>query len=104
MFAVIQKMDKLDATISAVYFLTFIYSSTCFGRSQAHHQELNKYSSSVWFYLGSVVVAVLLIVVGPSGPAHDPQHRYHHVPTVKPEAPTAVVELLMMGMRMPETR
>ena len=34
---------------------------------------------------------------------HDQQHCYHHVPTVKPEAATAVVELLMMGVRMPET-
>ena len=30
------------------------------------------------------------------------QDCYHHVPTVKPETATAV-ELLMMGMRMPET-
>jgi hypothetical protein len=36
-------------------------------------------------------------------PDHDQQHYYHHVPTVKPEAATTVVELLMMGMRMPET-
>jgi len=42
-------------------------------------------------------------VVGPVGrPDHDQQHCYHHVPTVKPEAATAVVELLMMGMRMPK--
>jgi hypothetical protein len=32
-------------------------------------------------------------------PEHDQQHCYHHVPTVKPEAATAVVELLMMGVR-----
>jgi len=36
-------------------------------------------------------------------PDHDQQHCYHHAPTVKPEAATAVVELLMMGMRTPET-
>jgi len=41
-----------------------------------------------------VVVAVLLVVV---------KHCYHHAPMVKPEAATAVVELLMMGVRMPET-
>ena len=52
--------------------LTFIYSSTCFGRPHAHHQELNNCSSSLWFYLRS-------------------------------EAATAVVELLMMGVRTPET-
>jgi len=36
-------------------------------------------------------------------PDHDQQHCYHHAPTVKSEAVTAVVELLMMGVRTPET-
>jgi len=35
-------------------------------------------------------------------PDHDQQHCYHHAPTVKPEAATAV-ELPMMGVRTPET-
>jgi hypothetical protein len=48
--------------------LTFIYSSTCFGCPHVHHQELNKRGSSLWFYLRSVVVAVMLVVVGPAGP------------------------------------
>jgi hypothetical protein len=65
-----------------------MYGSTCFGRP----------------HVLSVVVAVLLIVVGPAGrPDHDQQHCYHHAPTVKSEAATAVVELLMMGVRTPET-
>jgi len=42
-----------------VYYLTFIYSSTCFGCPHAHHQELNNCSSSLWFYRWSVVVVVL---------------------------------------------
>jgi len=43
-------------------------------------------------------------VVGPaSRPDHDQQHCYHHAPTVKPESATAVVELLMIGVRTPET-
>ena len=50
------------------YCLTFMYSSTCFDRPHAHHQELNNCSSSLWFYRWSVVVAVMLIVVGPVGP------------------------------------
>jgi len=50
------------------------------------------------------VIAVLLVVVGPAGrPDHDQQHCYHQAPTVKPEAANAVVELLMMGVRKPET-
>jgi hypothetical protein len=50
-------------------------------------QELKNCSSSLWFNRWSVVVAVLLVVVGP----------------VKPEAATAVVELLMVGVRTSET-
>ena len=52
--------------------LTFIYSSTCFGRPHAHHQELNNCSSSLWFYRWRVAVAVLLVVVGPGGPTSNP--------------------------------
>jgi len=63
-----KQINQLDATISPVYYLTFIYSSTCFGRPHAHLQELNNCISSLWFYLRSVVVAVLLVVVGPTGP------------------------------------
>jgi len=77
--------------------LTFVYGSTCFGRPHAHHQELNNCSSSLWFYLHIVVIAVLLFVVGPVITG------YHHDTKVKPEAATAVVELLMMGVRTPET-
>jgi len=80
-----------------------MYGSTCFGRPHAHHQELHNCSSSLWFYRWSVVVAVLLVVVGPENrPDHDQQHCYHHARRVKPEAATAVVELLMMGVRTPE--
>jgi hypothetical protein len=51
-----------------------------------------------------MVLAVVLVVVGPAGrPDHDQQHCYHHAPTVKPEAATAVVELLMIGVKTPET-
>jgi len=36
-------------------------------------------------------------------PDHDQQRCYHHTPTIKPQAATAVVELLMIGVRTPET-
>jgi hypothetical protein len=35
-----QVNHQQDATISSVYYLTFIYSSTRFGHPHAHHQEL----------------------------------------------------------------
>ena len=45
-----------------------MYSSRCFRRPYAHHQELNNRSSSLWFYGWSVVVAVLLVVAGLASP------------------------------------
>jgi hypothetical protein len=53
-----------------------------------------------------VVIAVLLFVVGPAGlnrPYHEQEHSYHHAQKVKPEAATAFVELLMMGVRTSAT-
>jgi hypothetical protein len=51
-----------------------------------------------------VVIAVLFVVVGPSGkPDSKQQNCYHHAPKVKPEAVTAVVELMMMGVRTSKT-
>jgi hypothetical protein len=89
--------------LKVVYF-TNRYSLTCFGRPHAHHLELNNCSSSLWFYRWSVVVAVQLVVVRPSGrPDHDKQHCYLHAPTVKPKVATAFIKLLMTGVRTPET-
>jgi hypothetical protein len=91
-----------DATISQFIILTFIYSSASFGRSPTHHQELNDCSSSLWFYLHIVVIAVPCLWAGrPAG--QRPRHGYHHDTKVKPEAATAVIELLMIGGRTPET-
>jgi len=53
----IQINHQPDATIFQFIMLTFIYSSTCFGRFPAHHQELNDCSGSLWLYL-RIVVAV----------------------------------------------
>jgi len=56
-----KRINQADAAISQVYYLSFKYSSTCFGNPHAHHQEPPPRSNG------------------------------------KPEAATAVVELLMMG-------
>ena len=57
--------------------LTFVYSSTCFGRFPAHHQELNDCSGSLWFYLSIVEIVVLCSWTGwPDRPRT--QHDYHH--------------------------
>jgi hypothetical protein len=81
-----------------------MYSSTCFGRPHAHYQELNNCSSNLWFYRWDVVVAAMMVAVEPVNRSdREQEHCYHHAPTVKPEAATAVVELLMMGVRTPKT-
>jgi hypothetical protein len=79
---IIQINHQPDATIFQFIILMFIYSSTCFGRFPAHHQELIDCSGSFWFYL---------------------RIHYHHDKKVKPEAATAVIELLMMGGKKPKT-
>jgi uncharacterized membrane protein YozB (DUF420 family) len=63
----VQINHQPDATIFQFIILTFIYSSTCFERSHAHHQEIKNCSSSLWFYLRIVVIAVLLFMIGPAG-------------------------------------
>jgi len=49
-----------------------------------------------------VVIAVLCSWSGQPGWPRT-QHKYHHDTKVKPEAATAVIQLLMMGRKMPET-
>jgi hypothetical protein len=98
----VQINHQPDATIFHFIILTFIYSSTCFGRFPAHHQELNDCSSSLWFYL-HIVVTVVLCSWSERPARPRTQHDCHHDTKVKPEAATAVIELLMMSGEMPET-
>jgi hypothetical protein len=62
---------------SQVYYLTFMYSSTCFRRLPTHHQEHTTAVVASGFYRWSVVVAVLLFVVGPAGPDHNQKSFLH---------------------------
>jgi hypothetical protein len=91
-----------DATIFQFIVLMFIYSSTRFGHFPAHHQELNDCSASLWFYLRIVATVVQCFWSGrPARPKTE--HDCRHDTKVKPEAGAAVIELLMMGGKMPET-
>jgi hypothetical protein len=74
----IQINQQPDSKIFQFIILTFVYSSTRFGRLPAHHQELNDCSGS-----------------RPARPRT--QHDYHHDTKVKPVAASAFIELLMMG-------
>jgi hypothetical protein len=97
----IQINHQLDATIFQFIILPFVYNSTYFGRFPAHHQELNDCSGSLWFYLRIVVKTVLCSWSGrPARPRK--QRDCHHDTKVKPEAATAVIELLMMGGKTPK--
>jgi hypothetical protein len=55
----IQINHQPDVTVFQFIILTFVYSSTCFGRFFAHHQELSDCSGSLCFYLRIVVTVVL---------------------------------------------
>ena len=93
---------QADATIFQSIILTFVYSSACFGRFPVRHRELNDCSGSLWFHLRIVVAVVLCSWSGqPARPRT--QHDCHHDMKVKPEAATAVIELLMMGGKTLET-
>jgi hypothetical protein len=71
----IQINHQPDATIYQFIILTFVYSSTCFGRFPAHHQELNDCSGRLWFYLCIVVTVMLCSWLGrPAQP--QTQHNY----------------------------
>jgi len=100
----IQINHQPDATIFQFIILTFVYSSTCFGRFPAHHQELNDCSGSFWFYLRIVVTVVLLLCSWSGRPTRPrTQHDCHHDTKETPEAATAVIELLVMSGKTPET-
>jgi hypothetical protein len=61
--------------------------------------KLNDCSGSLWFYIRIVVMVVLC-----SWSARPrTQHGYYDDKKVKPEVDTAVIELLMMGGKTPET-
>jgi hypothetical protein len=69
-YRTIQINHQPDATIFQFIIISFIYSSTCFGRFPAHHQELNDCSDSLWFYLRIVMTVVLCSWSGrPAGPS-----------------------------------
>jgi hypothetical protein len=101
----IQINHQPDATVFQFIILTFVYSSTCFGCFLAHHHELNDCSGSFWFCLRIVVTVVLCSGTGrPVQPAWPrTQHDCHHDTKAKPEVATAVIELMMMGGKTPET-
>jgi hypothetical protein len=69
------KLNNYMTTVSQVYYLTFTCGSTCFGRLHAHNQELTTALAASGFTVGAWWS----------------------------EAATAVVELLIMGVRTLET-
>jgi hypothetical protein len=55
------QINQPDATVSQIYYLTFMCPSTCFGRLHAHHQELTTALTASGFTLergGSNVVGL----------------------------------------------
>jgi hypothetical protein len=68
----------------------------------AHYQELLNFNYRFWFYS---LLSLPAAVSHDSGRQRQTTNNtcYHHAPAVKPDAATASIELLMMGVRKPET-
>jgi hypothetical protein len=77
----------MDLTARKVYF-------------NVHNIRLN---AIVHIYTNICIHSRAMFVIGPAGPTTN-THDCHHDTKVKPEAATAVTELLMMGGKTPETR
>jgi hypothetical protein len=96
-------------------FLQFITWRLCTAKhvSGVHHQKLHKCSSSLWFYLRSVLKAVLLVVVKPTSPTttNSTVRAWQHPPTTRPanfhvwktRGRQCSFRLLMMGGVLPQT-
>jgi hypothetical protein len=54
-------------------------------------------------HLKIICISVCLAQFEKKDNEHEQQHCYHHDTKVNPEAATAIVEILMMGVRTPET-
>jgi ABC-type antimicrobial peptide transport system permease subunit len=65
------------------------------------HLQLNMFWELNLFYLCIVIVVLCLWSGWMARP--QTQHNYHHDTKVKSEAATAVIELLMIGGKTPET-
>jgi len=90
---------------SSFIILAFIYSSHMFGASlcpSSGAQQLQSQPLVLPSYCGDS--RAIRVLAGYNRLEHEEQNGYHHDTKVKPEAATVAVELLMMGMRTPETR
>ena len=95
--------NQLDATVSQVYYPDVYFQLNMFQASShpsSGAQQLQQQPLVLPSYCGD---SSTVVRVRASWPEREHQHYYHHNTKVKPEAATAVVELLMMGVRMPET-
>ena len=84
-FQLFKQINQQDATVSQVHYLTFMCVSTCFGRLSAHYQERTNALGASGFTVGAWELERCWSW------SHDQQLSNHHAPTVKPEAPSAVV-------------
>jgi len=79
------QISQQDATVLRVYYLTFMCGSTWFGRLTAHHQGHTTALGASDFTVGRKRLGRCC------RPDHDQQRSSCFLPTVKPEAPSAVV-------------
>jgi hypothetical protein len=57
-----ETINQQDATVSQVYYLTFMCGSTCFGHLFAHHQERTTTLGASGFTVGALLVVVCQVM------------------------------------------
>jgi hypothetical protein len=86
-----------------IYYSMLMWSSTCFGRHTAHHQELKTALAISGFAYVKGCWPLRLLDADSRSARPRPTALLPPRSNGKLEAATAVIERLMMGMRMPET-
>jgi hypothetical protein len=98
----IQINHQPDATIFQFIILTLFTAQHVSGVSPPIINSSMTAVAAFGFYLRIVVIVVLCSWLGRLAQPQT-QHNCHHDTRVKPEAATAVIELLMMGGKTPKT-
>jgi hypothetical protein len=87
--------------MSVSYIIGAAAKSTDFLKARKTGHKYLPQNTDSRLYSQLLLYARAVFVVGPARPRT--QHGFHDDTKVKPEAATAVIELLMMGGRTPET-
>ena len=91
-----------------IFIADFIACSTCFGQYYAHHQELESIiqmvaACGIWCFGSQVMCPVCRLLLQPAAPHHTDNRKTKAPNTTGIDHLYNTLELLMMGIVLPET-